>query len=93
MARMARMAPWRGGLLGLALLGAAVMSSCTTRHRVPAQAAGCAGDCGDSRAACLRSCSERSGPVAALEGVRENLCDKRCTQDYQTCMLACPGVD
>jgi len=27
-----------------------------------------------------------------VEDMREHLCTKRCTQEFEKCMLACPGV-
>ena len=85
----------RAAQLGTAcalLLITLLLAACASRHRVPRTAAACAQECAAARSACLKSCAESTGHLEILEEVRESLCGKRCNEDFDRCMFACPGV-
>lgn len=75
-----------------ATLLAVVASGCTEYHRVPLAVAPCADACAAAKSSCVINCAESVGRVAILDGLRESLCDKHCDEDFDRCMLDCPGV-
>ena len=84
------MGRWTGAAVLIAVLA---LAGCTSRHRVPLEAKGCADECATTRSSCLAACAKGTGRAEVLENVRESLCGKRCGEDYERCVLACPGVE
>ncbi len=78
------------GLLVLVLAPLAI--GCATHRRVPREAASCASACITTRSECVERCAVNTGKLQILEDVRESLCGKRCGEDFDHCMLTCPGV-
>jgi hypothetical protein len=75
------------------LLIAVAGPSCTTRYRVPQTAIPCANACKAAQQRCQAGCGNDTGRPQVVEDVREHLCTQRCTQEFEECMLACPGVE
>jgi hypothetical protein len=76
----------RGFLVLLVLLAAA---GCTRHYNVPKSKQPCADECTRIQASCTAHCGENKGNPAVLEDVRGSLCEKRCKEDDDKCMLTC----
>ena len=73
-----------------ALISAALAAGCTTHYRIPKEAQACTDRCAATRGACFDDCGKSRGNMQPLEDLREGLCGKRCGEDYDSCMVACP---
>lgn len=79
-------------ILFATLLASVQLSACTSHVRVPRTAVACANACEATQTTCLTDCATSRGNAAVVEDVRQYLCEKRCRQTYEDCVLACPGV-
>lgn len=71
--------------LGLVLL----VGGCTQRLTVPREKQACAGECSREQSGCIGGCATDRGNPEVLEDIRGSLCEKRCREGYESCMLAC----
>lgn len=80
----------RARLLAIAI-GAAIVAlgGCTQRVTIPRDKQACASECARDQNACVGNCDEDKGNPEVLEDVRASLCEKRCKEGYENCMLAC----
>jgi hypothetical protein len=67
----------------------ALACGCTRRYSVPKEKAPCAESCAREQSGCVSGCAVDKGNPQVLEDIRGNLCEKRCKEGYETCMLAC----
>lgn len=79
----------RPGLWLLVALLLAGPLACTRRVTVPREKTSCTSVCGGTQAGCLAHCAEDKGNPEVLEDIRASLCEKRCNEDHEKCMLAC----
>ena len=77
----------RAGAAALSLL--LVAAGCTQHYTVPKDKQPCAADCSQAQSSCVTLCADPKQSVQVLEDVRGSLCDKRCKEGYDNCMLAC----
>ena len=75
---------WAASALLLLLAG-----GCTQHYTVSKDKKPCAADCSQAQSACVGRCGETKQNVQVLEDVRDSLCEKRCKEGYENCMLAC----
>lgn len=66
-----------------------VLGGCTQRITVPRDKQACAGECAREQNGCVSGCDDDKGNPAVLEDIRGSLCEKRCKEGYENCMLAC----
>ena len=62
---------------------------CTQHRTIPKDKQPCANACGQAQTSCETRCAQPKQDVQVLEDVRGSLCEKRCREDYETCMNAC----
>jgi hypothetical protein len=74
------------------LVAASLLPACTTHVRVPRSAVPCADACDERLATCRSDCARSRGNPQVIEDVRESLCGKRCEQEHEDCVFACPGM-
>lgn len=85
---MRRMAFSRAALAATAFLILGV-AGCTQHKTIPKEKQGCAAECTREQNHCVSGCSEDKGNPAVLEDIRGSLCEKRCKEGYEDCVLAC----
>lgn len=78
-----------GAVVLLAVVGVLAGGGCTRRHTIPTDRQPCAAECARGQGSCTRECAEDKGNPAVLEDVRAGLCEKRCKESYESCMLDC----
>ena len=69
----------------LLLLGA----GCTQKYTITKDKQPCAQNCTAVQTGCTTRCAEPKQDVQVLEDIRGSLCEKRCKEDYEQCMLNC----
>ena len=64
-------------------------AGCTQHYTIPKDKQPCADLCTQAQASCTSHCAENKGNPQVLEDVRGSLCEKRCKESYDDCMLKC----
>jgi len=64
-------------------------AGCTQHRTIPKEKQPCADACTQAQASCSGQCAVSKGNPQVLEDVRGSLCDKRCKESYDDCMLKC----
>ena len=72
-----------------AIAAVLLLASCTQHRTISKDKQPCAAECAQSQNSCVSGCAVDKGNPEVLEDVRGSLCEKRCKEGYEDCMLAC----
>jgi len=64
-------------------------AGCTQHRTITKDKQLCATNCGQTQTGCMTRCADPKQNVQVLEDIRGSLCEKRCREDYDKCMVAC----